>query len=123
MQRAPSLGPVVAAAHGLAVDGDRVERLGPAGEDPVHEARGEQVRIDPVHHDVEPAPRWNPPVEGQEPLQELEMGLSPVGDGVEAVAVGDRGADAQEQNLVQPVRHAFRTPLVREPGEVVQKKS
>ena len=26
MQRGPPLGPVVAAAHGLAVDGDRVER-------------------------------------------------------------------------------------------------
>ena len=94
MQRGPSLGPVVAAAHGLAVDGDRVERIGPAGADPVHEACGEQVRIDPVHHDIEPAPRGNPPVERQEPPQELEMGASPISDGVEAVALGDRGANA-----------------------------
>jgi hypothetical protein len=94
MQRRSSRGPVVAAAHGLAVDGDRVERIGPAGADPVHEAGGEQVRIDPVHHDVEPAPRGNAPVERQEPPQELEMGASPISDGVEAVALGDRGAHA-----------------------------
>ena len=94
MQRGPSLGPIVAAAHGLAVDGDHVERIGPAGARPVHEAGGEQVRIDPVHHDIEPAPRGNAPVERQEPLQELEMGLSPIGDGVETVALGDRGANA-----------------------------
>ena len=96
MQRGPSLGPVVAAAHGLAVDGDRVERLGPAGANPVHEAGGEQVRIDPVHHDVDPAPRGNAPVERQESPQKPEMVLSPIGDGLEAVAFGDRGADAQQ---------------------------
>jgi len=96
MQRRPSLGPVVAAAHGLAVDGDHVERIGPAGADPVHEAGGEQVRIDPVHHDVEPAPRGNSPVERQKPPQELEMVVTPISDGVETVALGDRGADAQQ---------------------------
>jgi len=122
MQRGPSLGPVVAAAHGLAVDGDHVERIGPAGADPVHEAGGEKVRIDPVHHDIEPAPRGNSPVEGQEPPQELEMGASPIRDGVEAVALGDRGANAQQQNLVQLVSHAFRTPFVLDPGKVVQQK-
>jgi hypothetical protein len=122
MQCAPSGGAVVAAAHGLAVDGDRAEGLGPAGAHPVPEAGGEQIRIDPVHHDVEPAPRGNPPFERQESPQELEMGLSPVGDGVEAVALGDRGADAQQQNLVQLVRHAFRTSFVLDPGKVIQQK-
>ena len=122
MQRRPSGGAVVAAAHGLAVDGDRVERRGPAGAHPVHEAGGEQARIDPVHHDVEPAPRGNAPVEGQESPQEREMGLSPVGDGVETVAFGDRGAHAHKQNLVQLVRHAFRTALVLDPGEMIKQK-
>jgi hypothetical protein len=46
-RRGPSLGPVLSAAPGLAVDGDRVDRLGPAGAYPVHEGRGEQPRIDP----------------------------------------------------------------------------
>ena len=122
MQRGASCGPVVAAPHGLAVDGDRLNRLGPAGANPVHEAGGEQVGINPVHHDVEPAPRGNPPRERQEPPQEPEMDLSPVGDGVETVAFGDRGADAQEQNLVQLVRHAFRISLVFDAREVIQKK-
>ena len=80
-------------AHGLAVDRDRVERIGPSGADPVHEAGGEQARIDPVHYDVEPAPRGNSPVERQEPPQEFEMGASPIRDGLEAVALGDRGAN------------------------------
>ena len=122
MQRSPSLGPIVAAAHGLAVDGDHVERLGPAGKDPVHEARGEQDRVDPVHHDVEPASGRDPPFERQEPPQEIEMSISPIGDGVEAVALGDRGADAHKQNLVQLVRHALRAPLVLDPGKMVQQK-
>ena len=123
MQRRSSLGPVVAAAHGLAVDGDRVGRFGPAGANPVHQAGGEQVRIDPVHHDIEPAPGGNSPVERQEPPQELKMGASLIGDGVEAVALGDRGADAQQQNLVQLVSHVFRTAFVLDPRKVVQLKS
>ena len=122
MQRGPPLGPVVTTPHGLAVDGDRVERFGPAGEDPVDEARGEQGRIDPVHHEIEPAPGGNPPVEIQEPPQELDMGPSPLGDGVETVAIGDRGADADQQDLVELVRHAFRAALVLDPGKMVQQK-
>jgi hypothetical protein len=122
MQRGPSLGPLVAAAHGLAVDGDRVERIGPAGADQSHEARGEPARIDPVHHDIEPAPRGNAPVERQKPPQELEMVASPISDGVEAVAFGDRGAHAQQHNLVQLASHAFRTSLVLDPGKVIQEK-
>jgi hypothetical protein len=122
MQRGPSPGSVVAASHGLAVNGDRLERLGPAGADPVHEAGGEQVRVDPVHHDVEPAPGRDPPVERQEPSQELEMAVSPVGDGLEAVALGDRRADAHQQHLVQLVRQAFRTSLVLDPGKMLQQK-
>jgi hypothetical protein len=65
MQRGPSLGPVVAAAHSLAVDGDRLERLVPAGADPVGEAGAEQARIDPVRQDIEPAPRGNPQSKGR----------------------------------------------------------
>ena len=122
MQRSPSLGPIVAAAHGLAVDGDHVERLGPAGADPVHEACGEQVRIDPVHHDVEPAPGGNPPLERQEATQKIEMPVSPPRDGFETVALGDRGADAQKQNLVELVCNALRTSLILDPGKVVQQK-
>ena len=34
----------------------------------------------------------------------------PIGDDVEAVTLGDRGANAHEQNLVQLLRDAFRAP-------------
>ena len=121
MQRGPSLGAVVAAAHGLAVDCDRIEGNRPAGANPIHEAGGEQVRIDPVHHDVEPAPRGDPPVERQETLQEGKVSLSPIGDGLETVAIGDRGADAHKQNVVELVGNVFRTPFVLNPREVIQK--
>jgi hypothetical protein len=101
MERGPSLARSWLRRTGLAVDGDPVERIGPAGADPVHEAGGEQVRIDPVDHDIEPASRGNSPVERQEPPQELEIGASPTRYGLEAVALGDRGANAQQPNLVQ----------------------
>ena len=50
------------------------------------------------------------------------MSLSPIGDGLETVAIGDRGADAHKQNLVELVGHVFRTPFVLNPGEVIQKE-
>ena len=112
----------MAAPHGFVVDGDRVGGIGPAGANPVHEAGGEQARIDPVHHDVEPAARGNSPLEGQEPTQEVEVSLSPSRYGVEAIAIGDRRADAQKQNLVQLVGRVFRTAFVLDPGKVVQQK-
>jgi hypothetical protein len=50
-----------------------------------------EVRIDPVHHDAEPTrPAGTPQSKGRK-LRELEMGLSPVGDGVEIVTIGDPG--------------------------------
>ena len=50
------------------------------------------------------------------------MGLSPVGDGVETIALGDRGAHAHQQNLVELVRRAFRASLVLDPGKMIQQK-
>ena len=35
---------------------------------------------------------------------------TPIGDDVAAVTLGDRGANAHEQNLVQLLRDAFRAP-------------
>ena len=38
-----------------------------------------------------------------------------------SLRISDRGADAQEQNLVQLVGDVFRTPFVLDPGNVVQR--
>ena len=96
MQRRSSLGPVVAAAHGLAVDDDHVERIRQAGADPVDEAGDEQIQIDPVHHDVEQRPEGTPQSNG-ETAAKLEIIISPISDRFEAVTLGDRRANAQQQ--------------------------
>ena len=51
------------------------------------------------------------------------MRLAPSRDGVETVAVGDRGADAQEQNLLELVSDAFRLARVLDPRKMMQKKA
>ena len=89
MQRGAAFRTVMAAAHGLAVERNRVGRIGPAGAHPVHEAGGEQLRIDTVRHDVEPSPAGNAPIKGQETPEKAEMSLSPGADGVETVTIGN----------------------------------
>ena len=49
------------------------------------------------------------------------MSLSPLGDGLETVAIGDLGADAHKENLVELAGNVFRTPFVLNPREVIQK--
>jgi len=44
----------------------------------------------------------------EKPPQEVEMRLAPGGDGVVVVAIGDRAADGQQQEFVQPERDAMR---------------
>jgi hypothetical protein len=51
------------------------------------------------------------------------MAIAPSRDGVETVAVGDRRADAQEQNLVELVLAAFRLARVLDPRKMMQKKA
>ena len=95
----------------------------PAFANPVEKAGGEQFRIDPVHREVQPTARRNAPIVGQKLAQEPKMRLSPSRDGVETVAVGDRRADAQEQNLVELVLDAFRLARVLDPRKMMQKKA
>ena len=61
------------------------------------------------------------PLVGQETTQKTEMRVSPRRDGVETVAIGDRGADAQEENVVQLVSDVFRARLILDPGEVAKR--
>src|SRR5580658_3160687 len=47
----------------------------------------------------------------------------PSRDGLKAVAIGNRGADAQEQNLAELVGDAFRLARVLNPRKMMQKKA
>src|SRR5271157_4477078 len=68
-------------------------------------------------------PEGTPQSNGRNRRKNPKMVVSPISDGLEAVAVGDRGADAQQQNLVQLVSYVFRTAFVLDPGKVLQQKS
>ena len=99
MQRGFAGGAVVAATRGLAVDGDELRGIAAQFARPGHEAIREQVRIEAVEKEIEPAGARHAMVIGQETAQEVEMGLAPGGDVVEVVAGSDAGADHQEQRF------------------------
>lgn len=67
--------PVVAAARGLAVDGDEVGLIRPGLADPGTESGREQGRVDAVHQNGQPAPAWQAVVVGHIAAQETEMRL------------------------------------------------
>ena len=96
----------MAAARGLAVDGDEFRSVAPQFACPGHEAIREEVRIDAVQKDIEPAGAGHAMVIGQEAPQEVQMRLAPCGDIVEVVTGGDAGADDKKQHLGQRMRHA-----------------
>ena len=122
MQR-PSVGlAIVAAARGLAVDGDKVDALGPALAHPGRERRREQLGVDAVHQLGEPARARHTMMVGQEVAQEGEMRLAPVGDPLVVVVVGDRGADHQQQHLGQRMRHAPGLARVLDRAEVLEQR-
>lgn len=75
-------------ARGLAVDGDELRRVGPGLAHLCREAGREQGRIDAVHQQGQPAPAGDAMMIGQVGVQELEMGLAPVGDQIVVVAIG-----------------------------------
>ena len=121
MERALADAAVMAAARGLAVDGDQVGPIRPDLADPGAEAGREQARIDPVHQQREPACPRHPVMVGQEAAQELQALLPPGGDRLVVVAVGDRAADHQQQNLRQRVGDPPRLAGVLDDGQMVQK--
>jgi hypothetical protein len=77
----------------LAVDRDKVDRIGPPLGHPGGEAGREEFRVDPVHHDPQPVLAGHAPVIGLEAAQKGEMRLAPGGDLVVVVAARDRRTD------------------------------
>jgi len=90
---------VMAAARGLAIDGDELRASGPGLAHPGGEGGRERGGVDAVHEDGEPAPAGGAVLVGQVAAQEAEVGLAPCGDVVVVVAVGHGGADHEQQDL------------------------
>ncbi len=98
MERGLSRGAVMAAARGLAIERDEARSVRAKVARPVHEAVREQVRIDAVHKDVQPARAGNAMMIGQKTAQKRQMVLAPFGDVVEIVARCNAGADDKKKH-------------------------
>src|SRR5271166_5732936 len=118
----PSVLAIVAAARGLAVEGDKVRALRPGLAHPGGESRREQRRVDLVHQQRQPAPARNAVMIGQIAAQKPEMRRSPRGNRFIVVAVGDRAANDEKQYLRQRMSHPPMVAGVLDPAEMIQKR-
>jgi hypothetical protein len=101
-------GPVVAAARGLAVDGDHVGTVRPGVAHPGGEAGLEQRRIDPVHQRGQPATAGDTVLERRVAAEEVQVGLAP------------GGADHRQQDLRQRMEDAACIARVVDLREMLQ---
>lgn len=86
MERRLSAPAIVAAARGLAINGDLTDRFRQTLGDEGQKAGGEQVRPDPVHHHPQPVGAGNAEMVGLQTSQEVEMLAPPQNDVVVVVA-------------------------------------
>jgi hypothetical protein len=122
VQRAAATLPVVAAARGLAVDGDQLGRVGPEALRPIAKAGLKPVRIEAVHHRPQPIGARRPEVELGKAPQEGQMIASPQRDLVIILTIGDRRRDHQEQYLAQQVAYLGRLARIIDRGKMLQKR-
>jgi len=120
MQRRPSAATIEAATRRLAVECDQSRGLRPERRRPRHEDLREELRVDAVHRDAQPAGARQAVVIGQEAAQETEIVLTPLDDLVEIVAGADRPAHHQQQHLRQRMRHPPGFPIVRRRRETIR---
>ena len=113
-------GAVVAAAGGLAVDGDELCPVGPGLAHPGGKGGRKQRRADAVHQNGQPAPAGDAVCVGQVLAQEAQMRLTPVGNGFIVVAIGDRVAHHQQQHLTQWMQDAVDVAGIVDVGKVLQ---
>jgi hypothetical protein len=112
----------MAAPRRLAIDRDEVGSIRPHLPHPRRKAGGEQPGIDPVHQQGQPAAAGNAVVIRQDLAQKRQMRLTPGGDVFVIVAVGDRPAHHQKQNLRQGVSHPPGLARVIDPREMLQQR-
>jgi hypothetical protein len=115
-------GTIMAAARGLAIDGDELGAIRPGLAYPTGEGGREQRRVNPVHQNGQPTPVWHAVSVAQLLAEERQMRGPPIGDGVVIVAVGNRGADHQQQGLAQRVENAANIERVLDAGEMLEQR-
>jgi len=113
--------PVVSPPRRLAVDGDELMAARPLCRHPILEAVREQRRIDPIEEMAQPTFAGDSVMIVQEPPQEVEIMLPPVGNLVEIVTGGDRRAGHQQQYLLERVHHPPGFAAIVEVGKMLQK--
>lgn len=95
----------MAAARGLAVDGDQLRLVGAQSVNPSHEAVLEQRGVERVEHAVERVVRGNAVGERQKTAQEIQPLLAPGPDLHKIVRTRQGGGQHQKQNLRQGIEH------------------
>lgn len=120
MQRLPAGTAGMAAARGLAVDGDNVGVAIPQRLDPGRKAGLEQLRVECVHHVVERVVRWQPTLVGQEAAQKIQPLLTPEPDFNEILHPAQRRRQYQKHDLRQRVDHAPALTRIRQCLEMIQ---
>ena len=105
MQRLASLGLGMGAAGGLAINRDDVWVTVAQAVDPGDEALGEQPGIQRVDQVVERIVAGDAVLVGQEPAQEVEVDFAPVLDLDEVIGADDGGAQDQQQDFGERVKH------------------
>ena len=117
------LGLAVAAARGLAVDSDKARPVRPGFAHPRTEGGGKQRRIDPVHQLRKPTFAGNAVMKRPIAAQKLKMRRTPGGDGLVVVAIGHCGADHQQQDLRQRMRHSPSLARIVDHCKMIEKRA
>jgi len=110
----------VAAARSLAVDRHEIKLVRPAFRDPGRKAGLEQVRVDAIHYRAQPISTGNAVVELGKAPQKRQMRIAPIDDVIIVVAVRDRPAHHQEQNLAQRIGDLPGLACVFDLGKVIE---
>ena len=122
MERRLALAAIMAAPRCLAVDGDQFGPIRPARAHPACEAGRKQRRIDPIHHDRQPAPTRNTMIIRQKSAQKLKMPRTPQPDRIIIVAIRNRTAHDQKKDLRQRKRDPMRRPWILDHGKMIQQQ-
>ena len=120
VQRVAALGASMAAARGLAVDGDEFRLVGAQSVDPGDEAVLEQLRVERVDHAIERVVRGDAIAVRQEAAQEGQPLLAPGLHLDQVVGAGQGRGQHQQQDLRQWEEHLRHLPWVRQRRETVQ---
>jgi len=103
VQRTQAAGGVACPPHGLAVDGDELARVAASPLEPGDEDGLEGVGVDGGEDAVEGVVGGDAVGQLQEGAEEVLVEFGPVGDLEEVVAAGEGAAEAEDEDILEPV--------------------